>query len=202
MTQDFAKIRPEPLLETKPAQAPPAWSLMVTGVVLGITLGVFACFLLYMSGNVPPLNGAIVAQQAENPVIGRQAIEEVPVEEELQLEFYTELADYEVTVDATPVDIDEESAAQNESTSDSEEDQPLAASILLQTGAFTQQNLANTEMLRLKSLGLSVMVKRQDLVGSTMFLVQAGPYDTRDQLSAAERVLRSNNISPMRLSLN
>ena len=56
MTQDFAKIRPEPLLEKKPASNPPAWSLMFTGVVLGITIGVFACVLLYLSGRVPPLS--------------------------------------------------------------------------------------------------------------------------------------------------
>ena len=42
MTQDFAKIRPEPLLEQKPVAAPPAWSLMFTGVLVGITIGVFA----------------------------------------------------------------------------------------------------------------------------------------------------------------
>ena len=45
MTQDFAKIRPEPLLEQKPVEAPPAWSLMFTGVLVGITLGIFACVL-------------------------------------------------------------------------------------------------------------------------------------------------------------
>ncbi|GIT22698.1 MAG: hypothetical protein CM1200mP40_23800 [Gammaproteobacteria bacterium] len=55
MTQDFAKIRPEPLLEQKPVEAPPAWSLMFTGVLVGITLGIFACVLFYLSGNVPPL---------------------------------------------------------------------------------------------------------------------------------------------------
>ena len=61
MTQDFAKIRPEPLLEKKPASNPPAWSLMITGVVLGITIGVFACVLLYLSGRVPPLSQPAVA---------------------------------------------------------------------------------------------------------------------------------------------
>ena len=55
MTQDFAKIRPEPLLERKTVATPPAWSLMFTGVILGMALGVFGCFLFYLSGNVPPL---------------------------------------------------------------------------------------------------------------------------------------------------
>ena len=64
MTQDFAKIRPEPLLERKPVKAPPAWSLMFTGIVVGITIGVLACALFYLSGNIPPLN---IAQPAQAP---------------------------------------------------------------------------------------------------------------------------------------
>ena len=67
MTQDFAKIRPEPLLERKPVKAPPAWSLMVTGIVVGITIGVLACVLFYLSGNIPPLNIAQPAQASVTP---------------------------------------------------------------------------------------------------------------------------------------
>ena len=111
MTQDFAKIRPEPLLEKKPVDAPPAWSLMITGMVLGITIGVFACVLLYLSGNVPSLNQATPvaaagtlsaepSQQARAVTESAQALDS-----ELKLEFYTELQKYEVLVDATPVDL-------------------------------------------------------------------------------------------------
>ena len=38
MTQDFAKIRPEPLLEPKTVAAPPAWSLLLTGMVVGMAV--------------------------------------------------------------------------------------------------------------------------------------------------------------------
>ena len=55
MVQDFAKIRPEPVLEKRAIEAPPAWTLLFTGLITGIAVGVFGCFLLYLSGNVPPL---------------------------------------------------------------------------------------------------------------------------------------------------
>ena len=55
MTQDFAKIRPEPLLERKAVQAPPSWSLLVSGVAIGIVVGILGCVLFYLSGAVPPM---------------------------------------------------------------------------------------------------------------------------------------------------
>ena len=69
MTQDFAKIRPEPILERTTVQSPPAWSFMLTGIIVGITIGVFGCVLLYLSGNVPPLNptGAALPIAANTP---------------------------------------------------------------------------------------------------------------------------------------
>ncbi len=107
MTQDFAKIRPEPLLERKTVATPPAWSLMFTGVFLGMALGVFGCFLSYLSGNVPPLannqtinNNTPSANQPPTVVTAEE-----PAEEELQLDFYTELPAYEVSVDVNPVEL-------------------------------------------------------------------------------------------------
>ena len=202
MTQDFAKIRPEPILERKPVESPPAWLLLGTGGVVGLAVGVFACFLFYLSGNVPPLSsnnylqaGTAVTQIPDLPEEG-SADEST---DELQLEFYTALGEYEVEVDATPLEIGSEEASQaNRSQA---ERQARPASYMLQTGAFEQQALANTEMRRLQALGLNVVVKQQPLIGSTLYLVQSGPYDSSRQLNAAEQVLRANNIASMRLSL-
>jgi hypothetical protein len=190
MTQDFAKIRPEPILERKPVEAPPAWSLMVTGIVVGITLGVSGSVLFYLSGNVPPLNPNTLQQrnltaaefepQAENLVAAAG-------EDELQLEFYTELKEYEVTVDATPVAI----ASENP-------DQALEFDVLLQTGAFEQEALANLEMQRQQALGLDVSVKRQELPGKLYYL-QSGPYSTQGQMSDVMQILRSNRIQSLPL---
>jgi cell division protein FtsN len=213
MTQDFAKIKPEPLLERKTVATPPAWSLMFTGMIVGLALGVFGCFLFYLSGNVPPLsehrtpisnNPVAVVNQASMD----QAAEE-PVEEELQLEFYTELPAYEVPVDASPIQLTVEQAA-NDITStlapvvkagENELEQTYHPGFILQTGAFQQIELAHSESRRQRTLGLDVEVKQQQLLGRTLYLVQSGPYTSSTRLSAAEQLLRANNIPSLRMSI-
>lgn len=190
MTHDFAKIRPEPLLERKQVDTPPAWSLMVTGMVLGLAIGVFACVLLYLSGNVPPLNNQpgpppIAANEVAAVETRNEAIEEAP----LQLEFYTELREYEVDVDAIPVDL-----------SSQDPNRVLETTYLLQAGAFERRMQAETEMQRQQALGLDVKVKEQALVGRTLYLVQSGPYTTVGELDSAEQVLRQNSISFFRIA--
>ncbi|MDA1371279.1 MAG: SPOR domain-containing protein [Proteobacteria bacterium] len=200
MSHDFAKIRPEPLLERKPVDSPPAWSLMITGMVVGLAIGVFACVLFYLSGNVPPLNSS-------NPIQSSMANltpDDSPVQVEtpaakLQLEFYRELPNYEVTVDATPVELTPEQAGQTQ-TSDSMSES-LPAPYMLQTGAFQQQDRAYLEMERLQTLGLDVLVKSEQLPGRILYLVQSGPYSTTGQLNAAEQILRRNNIPSWPISL-
>lgn len=200
MTQDFAKIRPEPILERTTVEQPSAFLLMGTGVVVGLAVGVFACVLFYLSGNVPALSSSNFVQLTATAVqITEPPEEESPKELELELEFYTALPEYEVEVDATPVEIVSEE--QLAATQFPLEQQALPGSYLLQTGAFKQQNLANSEMRRLQALGLKAVVKPQPLIGSTLFLVQSGPYDTNVQLQDAEQLLRRNNIASMRLSL-
>ena len=44
------------------------------------------------------------------------------------------------------------------------------------------------------------MVKEQALVGSTLFLVQSGPYSTVGELDRAEQILRRSNISFFRIA--
>lgn len=194
MTQDFAKIRPEPLLEKKPASNPPAWSLMITGVILGITIGVFACVLLYLSGRVPPLSQPAVAtaelanRASADSELGTPA-ESDPAETPLEYEFYRELQEYEVLVDATPVDL-----------SAQDPNRRLERDYLLQTGAFERRELAETEQQRQAALGLNVFVKDPGIVGRSLFLVQSGPYRTQGELDNAETVLRRNSIPFLRLT--
>lgn len=193
MTHDFAKIRPEPLLEKKPAQTPPAWSMMFTGILVGAALGVFGCVLFYMSGQVPPLTNDNVAGNAPNPqpaaAVQTPASDPLPAEEEaLRLEFYTELPSYEVSVDAVPVHV-------------ASPEDPLPVPYMLQTGAFQQRSAAEQEVRRQQTLGLNVLVKTQQLTGRTLYLVQSGPYRTHGQLDDAERILRRNNIPALRTSI-
>lgn len=191
MTQDFAKIRPEPLLERKPVAAPPAWSLLVTGVLVGITIGVFASFMFYLSGKLPPLTNSQPAV-AVAAILDHEPQPEAGAEERVNFEFYTALPDYEVQVDSIPVEISARAGAA---------EAPLARSVVLQSGAFQQQELANAEMRRQQALGLDVRVKAEPtLPGRTLYLVQSGPYTTQGELAAAEQVMRRNNLQTLRIS--
>lgn len=167
---------------------PPAWSLMITGVVLGITIGVFACVLLYLSGNVPPIAQATIAQGpvANAEPLAASTLAEPEEETGLELEFYRVLPENEVIVDATPVDI-----------SSQDPDRVLETPHMLQAGAFERRELAETEKARQENLGLTVTVKEQTVGGRILFLVQSGPYTTNGEIEAAKTVYRRNNISSL-----
>ena len=213
MTQDFAKIKPEPLLERKTVATPPAWSLMFTGVIVGLALGVFGCFLFYLSGNVPPLN--INQPAANNTPPANQpptlTAPEEPAEEELQLEFYTELPAYEVSVDANPVELTAQQAGIAEGVSEltglevadtpAETEETFDPGFILQSGAFQQFDSARTENDRQRLIGLDVNIKEQELLGRTLYLVQSGPYTSSSLLKEAEQLLRANNIPSLRMTI-
>ena len=213
MTQDFAKIKPEPLLERKTVATPPAWSLMFTGVVVGLALGVFGCFLFYLSGNVQPLN--INQPAANNTPPANQpptlTAPEEPAEEELQLEFYTELPAYEVSVDANPVELTAQQAGIAEGVSEltglevadtpAETEETFDPGFILQSGAFQQFDSARTENDRQRLIGLDVNIKQQELLGRTLYLVQSGPYTSSSLLKEAEQLLRTNNIPSLRMTI-
>ena len=106
------------------------------------------------------------------------------------MEFYTELKNYEVDVDATPVDLSSQAP-----------ERELDVATLLQTGAFERRELAETEMRRQQALGLDVVVKDQALVGRTLYLVQSVPFTTNGEIDTAEQILRRNNIPSLRMTV-
>ena len=206
MTQDFAKIKPEPLLERQTVATPPAWSLMFTGVIVGLALGVFGCFLFYLSGNVPPLNINQPAAINTSPASQPSAL--ASAEEELQLEFYTELPAYEVPVDANPVELTAQQAGVAEESADvtvadtrTETEEIFDPGFILQSGAFQQFDSARTENERQRQIGIDVNVKQQELLGRTLYLVQSGPYTSSKLLKEAEQLLRANNIPSLRMTI-
>jgi cell division protein FtsN len=203
MTHDFAKIRPEPLLEKTPLESPPAWSLMITGIVVGLAIGVFACVLFYLSGNVPPLNANTKIESSMPSVIEKQftAIEEPSVEQELELEleFYHELKNWEVPVEAKPVELTPEQIANHQPSNYVAA--PPNAGFMLQTGAFQQKELAYQELERQLALGIKTIVRQEDSPGRTLYLVQSGPYLALRELSEAEQLFQKHNIQSMRISL-
>jgi cell division protein FtsN len=145
---------------------------------------------------VPPLASQTTSISANSSNIrpAAKASPEITVEPKLELEFFTALADWEVPVNAIPVKISEESV-------ESVVEDTLSSTYLLQTGAFIQRELADSEANRLKALGITAQVKRQDLPGRVLFLVQSGPYQNSSALSEAEALLRDNRVPSLRLSV-
>ena len=191
MKQDFAKIRPEPILDKKVVQSPPAWSMMVTGILIGTTLGVFACVLFYLSGNVPPIK---IAENPQSNLLDIPSLQIVEKDRALELEFYTELPKYEVRTDSIPVEIVNETIEDPESMTRTNK-------FMLQTGAFQAQESADRERQRQADLGLNVIVKLTELSGRNLYLVQAGPYASQADLEEAREVLSANDISTLTIQL-
>jgi len=240
MVQDFAKKRTRtPLAAPEPRPSAPSLGLLAAGLVTGVAIGLFISLLVYLSGALPPAPGQSDAlaqtgaaamtpsQDAASDDVSDNSDGGVSVEQEreaarLQLEFYQELPNYEVVVDATPVNaprpptitssepaatsaISSEQSSESR-TSESAPDPVFAPAttgmFMLQAGAFQQQGAANAQANRLLALGLDTRVRQEDLPGRTLFLVQAGPYDSRDEMMQAERVLRNNSIETMRITLS
>jgi len=178
-------------LDKKVVQSPPAWSMMVTGILIGTTLGVFACVLFYLSGNVPPIK---IAENPQSNLLDIPSLQIVEKDRALELEFYTELPKYEVRTDSIPVEIVNE-------TIEDPENMTRTNKFMLQTGAFQAQESADRERQRQADLGLNVIVKLTELSGRNLYLVQAGPYASQADLEEAREVLSAHDISTLTIQL-
>lgn len=211
------------MLEKRAMDAPPAWTLLITGLVTGIVIGVFGCFLLYLSGNVPPLQAArqpaeeseplsavvtqpqaATVQAASSESAPEQAAEVATVDTgevaNLSLGFYDELRDYEVTVDATPVPLAPAGAIAVEVAVAATPAPSQAASgapgRLLQIGAFEQMSSAERQVGMLEELGVDAVIRQQSVTGGRILhLVQAGPFGTPAELNSIRSLLQRNDIS-------
>lgn len=79
---------------------------------------------------------------------------------------------------------------------------PRESGFMLQAGAFQQESAAVAQSDRLLGLGLFSRVRQEALLGKTLFLVQVGPFDNREQVAQAEGILRSNGIDSIRMGLS
>jgi cell division protein FtsN len=110
------------------------------------------------------------------------------------MDFYTELANYTVEVGDERVELTEQ-----QRLALAPPEQQFDNGYLLQSGAFQQRSLADSEVARQREMGVDVFITQESLPGRTLYLVQSGPYMTSTTLAAAERALRSNNLSSLRL---
>jgi len=229
MAHDFAKSRTRRSPEPRQKEVPPSppKGMLLTGLITGLAIGFCSSFVLYFSGALPPLN-AEPNNQANIDQTDLEASQQRRNEEleqaaaRLQLEFYKELPNYEVIVDNMPqsqrTPATRSSATVTSPTSGVAVAAPLIndASVpaqdvavppaqgnyMLQAGAFQQEGAAVAQSMRLQALGFPARVKKEALLGKTLFLVQTGPYNNREQITQAERLMRSNNIDSMRIGIS
>lgn len=223
MAHDFAKIRDRRSAQHTPPPPPPpqpSKGMLMTGLVTGLVLGFFASFLIYLSGVLPPV-GNMTAQAVEDnaaEIAAAQVRRNEELEQaaaRLQLEFYKELPNYEVIVDnmpsprqatastaAAPVPAATNTVVASTAAVSQESARAGEPSFMIQAGAFQQETSAAAQSERLIALGLTARVRKEALLGKTLFLVQAGPYTSREQINQAERVLRSNGIDSIRIGLS
>jgi len=221
MAHDFAKTRNKKRSEPAPPPPPqPNKGMLMTGVLTGLVIGFFASFLIYLSGILPPVGNIDPQADADNAaeMLAAQQRQNEELEQaatRLQLEFYKELPNYEVIVDnmpsaATPSPVIGSSApsattpntavaVSSPAPTPSSQSQ---GSYMIQAGAFQQETSAQAQSARLTALGLEARIKKEALLGKTLFLVQAGPYNTRDQVTQAERLLRNASIDSIRIGLS
>jgi len=181
-------------------EAPPAWSLLFTGLITGIAVGVFGCFLLYLSGNVPPLQSQTVITTLEPETepaqlqIAEVVAEPAPEEAEnpLDLDFYEELPDYVVEVDTTPVPL--ESTVTVETVVEEREPATASNGRLIQIGAFQVASSAQTQLGIVRSLGVDAFITQYARASGTLHAVQAGPFSSTSELNEIRSLLQRNDI--------
>ena len=181
---------------------------MFTGLVTGIAVGVFGCFLLYLSGNVPPLHAqapvttlepetvAVQAAQLETAATApEQSIEEA-AERPLDYDFYRDLRDYEVEVDATPVPLEpaEEPTVTVENIAEVREPADTSNGRLIQIGAFQVPSSAQTQLGIVRSLGVDAFITQYARASGTLHAVQAGPFSSTSELNEIRSLLQRNDI--------
>ncbi|MCP5347289.1 MAG: SPOR domain-containing protein [Gammaproteobacteria bacterium] len=195
--------------------APPAWTLLFTGLITGIAVGVFGCFLLYLSGRVPPLQAQPAVRAATAVVAEARALPpqsqpvSAPAESGAEtdsgeaaedsdsatpgLSFYDELPDYEVPIDVTPVPLEREIAVQKVVP----QAQPAnATNRLLQIGAFQQLSSAESQVGMLEELGVDASIRQATVNGGRILhLVQAGPFASSAELNQVRALLQRNDIN-------
>jgi len=205
---------------------------LLTGLVLGFFsfFLIYLSGILPPIGNMTA--EAVASNEAEMAAAQQRRNEELEeAATRLQLEFYKELPNYELIVDnmpqasvatvvagtgaqvatlssvpdpidVAPIDVDPIAETTVAVAAVATAVTPGGPGYMIQAGAFQQETSAIAQSARLVALGLDSRVRQEALLGKTLFLVQIGPYSTRDQLTQVESVLRSNGIDSIRMGLS
>lgn len=174
MTHDFAK-KPKATPKKKKAakKATPGWVWLLSGIVIGVLISVFA----YLADFKPAAAPQEIAETVEE-------VKEDAKNIATKFDFYTLLPEREVIV---PVERDERI------------DQPKKkTAYMLQAGSFKSASDADRLRAKLLLMGLDAKVEQASTSsGETWHRVQVGPFPNTSRLSKARTMLLQEGIEAM-----
>ncbi len=173
MPQDFAKRKSEPAPEPKSAGN-------VTWFFLGLILGIFTSFLVYL-WQVVPEDPAVTANKPTSDVIADQKILQI------DYSFYDLFPSAEVPI------VEEYDQAGNKVVAE-----PQYA-YLLQAGSFRSVDDADRLRAQLILQGHEVVIKEVENAKGVWHRVIVGPFDSERDLTRARNRLAEANIETMQL---
>ncbi|WP_256855635.1 SPOR domain-containing protein [Pseudomonas aeruginosa] len=191
----MAKKKPAPKRGASRYQAPaakngvPGWVWLVAG----LAIGGFIMFLMKLEPGRKDVQRERPDAQRPAAVQGKQpqqngqaqqpAQTQTPAQAKPKYEFYTLLPESEVVV---PPPLPKAVVA-------------ASTQFFLQAGSFRKQSDADRVRAQIILLGQSVNVEAGNVRDETWYRVMVGPFNSRDQLSQAQKTLSSNGFSNLLL---
>ncbi|KMQ57902.1 cell division protein [Pseudomonas aeruginosa] len=203
----MAKKKPAPKRGASRYQAPaakngvPGWVWLVAG----LAIGGFIMFLMKLE----PGRKDVQRERPEQT--------QTPAQAKPKYEFYTLLPESEVVVPPeavpekappppTPAELAKADEARAKAALAGQVPPPLPKAVVaastqffLQAGSFRKQSDADRVRAQIILLGQSVNVEAGNVRDETWYRVMVGPFNSRDQLSQAQKTLSSNGFSNLLL---
>jgi len=187
--------------QTGASRGLPGWAMLTIGLIIGL----FVAFLVYLDDLDSPPASAVESQPAEEQATDTEetaAAEEDADDESPRFEFYSILPELEVVVpDASEEDGEAPVESAPGAPADSGESDTGTAPppesdgrFYLQAGSFQKSGQADRMKARISLLGLDVEIQQVDINGEIWHRVRAGPFTDPSRLKDAQKRLRSDDI--------
>ncbi|HSP01207.1 MAG TPA: SPOR domain-containing protein [Thioalkalivibrio sp.] len=175
----------------------PGW---VWGVA-GLTIGLFAAFLVYLDGREGESSEARVISapapaQRETRDVRRQQAEEVPAPPKPRFDFYTMLPELEVVV---PEPETRPSRPGEPAPAPKQVEEP--GIYMLQAGSFRQYDEADRMKASLALLGVQADIQKVQVNSDTWHRVRVGPFRDTAELNKVRERLHGNQIQTLLMKL-
>ena len=172
----------------------PGWAMLTIGLIIGL----FVAFLVYLDDLDSPPASAVESQPAEE----QRTDAEEDDDGSPRFEFYSILPELEVVVpDASEEDGEAAVEGAPGAPADSGEGDTGTAPppesdgrFYLQAGSFQKSEQADRMKARISLLGLDVEIQQVDINGESWHRVRAGPFTDPSRLKDAQKRLRSDDI--------